>query len=387
MLPSVPSLSHLMAPPKAISFPPFTIYCVLTESYTQEGIRFTCVECERDFSTKSNLVAHQRQTLGHIARLNEDEASSTWQQCENCKREFSKKSNLTRHKRNCIGLDKLDFVCDSCQKAFHSKKALDCHLRQVHKASVETTPEVAESGSFTTAPQRFAHSVCVFVSCRGDETVSAKDSDFGASQVERNCFGGVLLALCTFHGTGDARAITVVHPNSITASEFAQAATEMGCFDVWRILMDSGCVFTFSDSIELRLAFESAARRATVYGSSLSQTKQSLMSVFIVGHGDFERLKVGFGARFGSDGKTLKRGSMIRAAEVSDLIDVSGADMVHIMTCKASKFVRTLLDKTKCIPRRHEKVLFFAYGDEDITTVPLVFAAGTRNLLLSYRSP
>jgi hypothetical protein len=210
--------------------------------------------------------------------------------------------------------------------------------------------------------------------------MSTKDSDFGASQVERNCFAGVLLALCTFHGTGDARAITVLHPNSITATEFAQAASEMGCFDDWKILLDSGCVFTFSDSIELRLAFASAARRATVYRNSLTQTNCSLMSVFIVGHGDFERLKVGFGERFGSDGKTLKKASLIRATEVSDFIDVYGADMVHIMTCKASKFVRTLLDKTKSIPGRHENVLFFAYGDEDITTVPLVFAAGTQNL-------
>jgi hypothetical protein len=154
----------------------------------------------------------------------------------------------------------------------------------------------------------------------------------------------------------------------------------MGCFDDWKILLDSGCVFTFSDSIELRLAFASAARRATVYRNSLSQTNCSLMSVFIVGHGDFERLKVGFGERFGSDGKTLKKASLIRATEVSDLIDVYGADMVHIMTCKASKFVRTLLDKTKSIPGRNANVLFFAYGDEDITTVPLVFAAGTHNL-------
>ena len=153
------------------------------------------------------------------------------QQCENCKREFTKKSNLTRHKRNCIGVGELPFVCDSCSKAFHSQKSLDCHIRQVHKVSAETAPELSQSTSVSTASQQIVHSVCIFVSCRGDETMSTKDSDFGASQVERNCFGGVLLALCTFHGTGDARATStpiVSPPQSLHKQPSRWAALTIG---------------------------------------------------------------------------------------------------------------------------------------------------------------
>ena len=278
-----------------------------------------------------------------------------------------------------MGEEELLFICDSCAKKFDSKKALDCHLRQAHNVSIKVKSAVANAAASTDISVNvLGHSVCIFVSCRGDEALSVKDTDFGASQIERNCFGGILLALCALKGTGDHRAITLVHPQSITSAEFAQAATEMECYDLWATLVDSGCVLTFSDSIALRLAFTNAAGRAAAYKSCLRHKLTSVLSLFIVGHGDFERLKVGFGERFGSDGRTQKKAFLMPAAEVSDVIEVYGADMVHVMTCKASKFVRTLLEKTKSIPGRHDRVLFLAYGDEDITTVPLVFASGSR---------
>ena len=166
------------------------------------------------------------------------------------------------------------------------------------------------------------------------------------------------------------------YPQSISAAEFWQASSEMGCSDVWDLIVSAGCISTFTDMKSLKSAFISIAARMIAYQQS-NGSLEPLSSVFLFGHGDSERVKVGFGEKFDSNGKTLKRPAMLSVSDVSELLDTCQTDVAHIMTCKASRFTRNLLDKTKALSGRNDRVLFLAYGAEDITTVPLVFAPGT----------
>ena len=343
--------------------------------------RFECDECGADFSTKSNLVQHKKCTLGHILLTPDVDGANAFQFCDGCSKGFTTKSNLTRHQRKCVPQRFVGFPCSECSKIFSSQAALQSHQRQAHRLpelTARTLVDIATTVPVFTGifPKYLAHSVCVFVPSRGDNSLGHKDQDFGASQIERNCFGAVLLALSAFRGIGDAGAVTVVYPQSISAAEFWQASSEMGCSDVWDLIVSAGCISTFTDMKSLKSAFTSTATRMIAYQQS-NGSLEPLSSVFLFGHGDSERVKVGFGEKFDTNGKTLKRPAMLSVSDVSELLDTCHTDVAHIMTCKASRFTRNLLDKTKALSGRNDRVLFLAYGAEDITTVPLVFAPGT----------
>ena len=308
--------------------------------------------------------------------------------CQVCGKEFTKNSNLTRHLRTCDAayFANSEHACDSCGKRFKSANAVAAHQRQVHKPPPNCADTVPLASSVPMPmgsklfPMTCAHSVCVFVPSRGDEAASQKDKDEGASQVERNCFACVLLSLSALSGNGDARAITVIVPKSIHASEFLQASQELRCSDVWKILVDADSIRTFSDLNELHAAFREAAERSAAYRAVQSQCLHSLTTTFVVSHGDSERIKVGYGDKYNASGSKLRKAAYLMVTVLGELLDACNTDVAHIMTCKASRLIRTLFEKAKANPSRNAHTLFVAYGSEDNTTVPLEFSTGSHSL-------
>ena len=63
---------------------------------------------------------------------------------------------------------------------------------------------------------------------------------------------------------------------------------------------------------------------------------------------------------------------------MSVLIDLAKANVVHLMTCKASKFALSMaaMRRKGKTTSQNADVVVCSYGTEDITMVPFIFASG-----------
>ncbi|CAN7989248.1 unnamed protein product [Ixodes hexagonus] len=78
---------------------------------------FSCTECNASFSTKSNLVVHQRRHSGEKPYM-----------CFECNASFSTRGNLKRHVKTHSGVK--PWECTHCGGRFTEKKTLKVHMRR-----------------------------------------------------------------------------------------------------------------------------------------------------------------------------------------------------------------------------------------------------------------
>lgn len=78
---------------------------------------FSCTECDARFSTKSNLVVHQRRHSGEKPYM-----------CYECNASFSTRGNLKRHIKTHSGVK--PWECTHCGGRFTEKKTLKVHMRR-----------------------------------------------------------------------------------------------------------------------------------------------------------------------------------------------------------------------------------------------------------------
>lgn len=86
------------------------------------GERQKCQECEKDFSTKTNLRTH-------VKRIHQKSDNSEFV-CKDCHKKFASKAGLDVH-IEAMHQEKL-FKCDKCYKMFGSSKLLKQHQNAVH---------------------------------------------------------------------------------------------------------------------------------------------------------------------------------------------------------------------------------------------------------------
>ncbi|XP_037520052.1 zinc finger protein 16 [Rhipicephalus sanguineus] len=87
-----------------------------THMWTHER-PFACAECNARFSTKNNLVVHQRTHSGEKPYA-----------CNECNASFSTRGNLKRHVKTHTGVK--PWKCSHCEQCFTEKKTLVAHMRR-----------------------------------------------------------------------------------------------------------------------------------------------------------------------------------------------------------------------------------------------------------------
>ncbi|KAK8769038.1 hypothetical protein V5799_014497 [Amblyomma americanum] len=87
-----------------------------THMWTHEK-PFACTECSACFSTKNNLIVHQRSHSGEKPYA-----------CGECSASFSTRGNLKRHVKTHTGVK--PWKCSHCEQCFTEKKTLVAHMRR-----------------------------------------------------------------------------------------------------------------------------------------------------------------------------------------------------------------------------------------------------------------
>jgi len=102
------------------------------DNETEQSKQFQCdyPGCGKPFSTKSNLLRHQRK--GHVVL----KVGLPRIPCGQCHRVFSTASNLRRHRRKfhtlTTGVEDGNFVCSECMTSFLTRKGILRHYRDIH---------------------------------------------------------------------------------------------------------------------------------------------------------------------------------------------------------------------------------------------------------------
>ena len=354
----------------------------------------SCQSCNVTFANEKQLRHHLSSSTIHVGKQHF---------CEFCDVKFSTASNMHAHVRK-KHIDKVDLKheCGLCQKAFDSARGLGVHQKQSRKCSVmsgfddaklvrdgppkapmdactedqagDALPsQLLTLGQMTEVNEacrvsdnaKNLHSTIVFVPARG----STGQVDEDASPIERTCFIVIVMAEFFRRGHGSNTHLTVIIPRGISDEEFEAAARSLELVDEWH-QMKIECVVYFDTYESLVGAFRQAKIR------HLSVLK-NVTSLLIIGHGGYDRCQVLYGRNTGSDWM-LKRPSNLLAPKISGLIDISGAKIVHIMTCKAGKLLVSMTQTKRAIfnELHNDDTVFIAYGSEDITTVPVDISAG-----------
>ncbi|XP_075158031.1 uncharacterized protein LOC142231301 [Haematobia irritans] len=84
---------------------------------SQKHNRFYCHQCDRDFSTKTNLNRHMQSHNGSKPHV-----------CPECSKSFSQKATLKQHMYTHSG--EKPYVCDVCNRGFTQCKSLIFHMRR-----------------------------------------------------------------------------------------------------------------------------------------------------------------------------------------------------------------------------------------------------------------
>jgi len=303
-----------------------------------DATQFVCPECGADFSRHSSLQRH----LVHF----HGEANSSKLWCNICSKAFSTLSNLTRHQNSFHLVSEL-----LCDQALHTNSAcLEVKENEVPVTQSESPDDI----HIVTSPQLSKHCVTVFFpSISGDTQLFADDESDKCSKLERHAFALVLLACCLKIAIGERGCLRVVACSLFTEDVLSKCANLLGFLPVWADIVPHVSRFSNFSTLESEMTV-----------SDFVQCPFSVHSLFLVGHADFNRVRVNFG----------KARSFLKLAQIAELVHCCEPHYVHIMACKSRKLSsnvqRACARDGKCL-----STVWCSYGDDDVTTVPFDFGS------------
>ncbi|XP_014470015.1 PREDICTED: zinc finger protein 595-like [Dinoponera quadriceps] len=109
-------------------------------SHIQNHNNHKCPNCDVSFASKKK--AHEHFKAVHTPKLSESEATSNdLHYCASCRHRFVKKDDYFRHLESTLHLSKVNrdtpikaiFSCTICAKKLFTQRALDQHIRRIHK--------------------------------------------------------------------------------------------------------------------------------------------------------------------------------------------------------------------------------------------------------------
>ncbi|XP_072742803.1 uncharacterized protein [Anoplolepis gracilipes] len=110
-------------------------------SHIQNHNNYKCPNCNVSFASKKK--AHEHFKAIHVPKLNKSESinNSGPYFCDNCRHTFIKKDDYFRHLESALHLSKINrdtpvraiFSCAICLKKLITQRALDQHIRRIHK--------------------------------------------------------------------------------------------------------------------------------------------------------------------------------------------------------------------------------------------------------------
>ncbi|KAL0100840.1 hypothetical protein PUN28_019313 [Cardiocondyla obscurior] len=107
-------------------------------SHIQNHNNYKCPCCDITFASKKK--AHEHFKTIHVLKLNEPKSTNEFYFCADCKHKFVKKDDYFRHLESITHLNKVSkdipiFSCAICSKKLITQKALDQHIRRIHKGA------------------------------------------------------------------------------------------------------------------------------------------------------------------------------------------------------------------------------------------------------------
>ena len=308
---------------------------------------------------KKNLKAHEKTSSSHLAKVGISTPISASQTCSICSKCFSKKSGLKRHLLAQHGIEDL-----STEFASSPRLPLSSVSTPVNKYE-----HVIECGSTTdaTRPTISVHDILIFMPAYANNNRKTQSRSDDTYSPDRNCFALVLLGVALTKAVGLKGNVQMLIPRALPMEDFYDAATHLELTSEFAAICSN--VVTFQNETDMVEQFSSFAKKSAT---------SSLRSLFVYGHGDATRIKIIFNGSLNN----------LSAAQLANMISTSGCDVAHIMTCKASKLVTSMAGTKRAKGTLlNGKVLFFGYGNDDITTVPFQFAEGLIFCFWHYITP
>ncbi|XP_018393699.1 PREDICTED: zinc finger protein 708-like [Cyphomyrmex costatus] len=110
-------------------------------AHIQNHDNYKCPHCDITFASKKK--AHEHFKAVHIPKLSEQESANGPYFCADCRHSFAKKDDYFRHLESALHLNKVNkdipiraiFSCAICSKKLITQRALDQHVRRIHKGA------------------------------------------------------------------------------------------------------------------------------------------------------------------------------------------------------------------------------------------------------------
>ncbi|XP_071555513.1 uncharacterized protein [Temnothorax nylanderi] len=110
-------------------------------SHIQNHDNYKCPRCDITFASKKK--AHEHFKVVHSPKLSEQDSTNGPYFCADCRHTFAKKDDYFRHLESALHLNKVNrdvpiraiFSCAICSKRLITQRALDQHIRRIHKGA------------------------------------------------------------------------------------------------------------------------------------------------------------------------------------------------------------------------------------------------------------
>lgn len=110
-------------------------------SHIQNHDNYKCPRCDVTFASKKK--AHEHFKAAHASKSSEQESTNGPYFCADCRHTFAKKDDYFRHLESALHLNKVNrdipvraiFSCAICSKKLITQRALDQHVRRIHKGA------------------------------------------------------------------------------------------------------------------------------------------------------------------------------------------------------------------------------------------------------------